>query len=93
MRPDPSDKLPKIAWPVLLGELTDAGAIAERILNAKDDDVADLLVAARYRTLAATVNLLIEGGQNAAALAEMIAAAERRLLAAHEAQRVAEEGP
>lgn len=92
MRADPSDTLPPVLWPVLMGELTDAGTNAERILNAKDAEVSDLLAAARYRTLAATVNLLVEAGQNAVALAELIAAAEHRLLAAHEAATAAEGG-
>jgi len=84
-------RLRHLVQPSLGGSLSRADrrrSNAERVFNATDADVFDLLVAARYWTLAATVNLLVEAAQNAVALAEMIAAAGHRLFAAHEAALV-----
>ena len=78
--------MPPVAWPVLANDLRDAGAIAERIVNATSSDLETLAAAARYKTTAATLNMLVEAADNAVALLTLIRAAEDRLLTAHAAQ-------
>ena len=75
--------LPTVHWPTLADSVRDAGAIAERIINASD---ADLPAACRHKTAAAVFNAFADALDNLGATAALIRLAEARILAAATAE-------